>query len=71
MVNRFSCKGCPKRVLGCHSSCPDYKFIKAELEREKESRKHEKAFIAYMSDSMKDKLAYRAKLKQKMKRYVK
>ena len=33
------CKGCQKRVLGCHSVCEDYKKYHTEKENEREHQK--------------------------------
>lgn len=35
----FSCKGCEKRHLGCHSSCAKYKIFKAVYLHEKKKEK--------------------------------
>lgn len=29
------CKGCDKRLVGCHTFCPDYKGYKDEIEKDK------------------------------------
>lgn len=31
----YSCKGCEKRYVGCHSECPDYLAQKAEHDARK------------------------------------
>lgn len=32
------CKDCTKRIIGCHSKCPDYAKHKEKRELEKQSR---------------------------------
>lgn len=37
------CKDCKERRPACHDTCPSYKAEKAEIEREKEAERREKA----------------------------
>lgn len=38
-----SCLNCEKRILGCHSTCPDYLSEKAEYDRLKEKENRDRA----------------------------
>ena len=38
MIGGAPCKGCEKRVLGCHSTCPDYLEFKAKCEKVRQAR---------------------------------
>lgn len=43
-----SCYNCPKREVGCHSYCLDYKQYKEKLETTNENRKIDKWYGEHM-----------------------
>lgn len=40
-MSRFSCKGCTRRTVGCHSTCKDY--IKEKNKHNKKMREYRKS----------------------------
>ena len=39
-----ACKGCQKRTIGCHSTCPEYLAYRKELEEQKRIEKLNKEY---------------------------
>lgn len=35
--NKFACRGCTERYVGCHAECEKYKTAKAELDNRKKA----------------------------------
>lgn len=53
---------CPKRTVGCHSWCKDYKDRKAEYERLKakdDKEREARTYVATMNRMRRDRLAKR------------
>ena len=46
MINS-KCKGCTKRVVGCHSTCEDYKEFRKELDKQNEAERADREFSSY------------------------
>jgi hypothetical protein len=44
----YPCKDCIRRNIGCHSSCPDYKEFKIQLERKKAEDKVSNVYDDYI-----------------------
>ncbi len=47
----MSCKGCSKRVLHCHSDCPDYLAFQQRQAEIKERRKQELEIHSYVTST--------------------
>ena len=45
------CKGCTRRVLGCHGDCTDYLAFKASNERTKENRDKYNELLRYKREA--------------------
>lgn len=45
------CKGCTKREVGCHSTCPDYISFKNETDKMNELKRSTDVFREYKSES--------------------
>ena len=45
-------KDCDRRHLNCHEKCPDYKDWRAELDKEKQLKKDESAYIQYQKNAI-------------------
>ena len=44
------CKDCKKRILGCHSGCPEYIEFKNIVEEEKALRRENMQFVSWEKD---------------------
>lgn len=51
MKHEAPCKGCTKRELGCHSTCPDYISFKKLCKETNEKKKEDDVFREYKSES--------------------
>lgn len=52
VTNMFSCKGCKKRVYGCHDTCKKYLAEKAAHEARKKKENIEKGLYYYVYDQV-------------------
>ena len=43
---------CQKRHVNCHADCPDYKDWRAELDKEKQLKKDDSAYIQYQKNAI-------------------
>lgn len=43
------CKGCEKRVVGCHAGCPDYISFTEKIKMVKEKERNDKLYSGYIS----------------------
>jgi hypothetical protein len=51
-MTEFTCKGCGKRVPGCHGSCDKYKAEKAAHEARKKEEQNQKRLDEYQSKAI-------------------
>lgn len=47
------CKGCLRRALGCHTSCPEYEIFRAMCDLAAEERQRKREVVEYIGDAMK------------------
>ena len=47
------CKGCPERMLGCHSNCEAYASFRAECDALLEARRSKQEYNDYIDDTLK------------------
>lgn len=51
MKQEAPCKGCTKREVGCHSTCPDYISFKNENDKMNELKRNSDVLREYKSES--------------------
>ena len=57
----FTCKGCEKRVPGCHGSCDKYKEEKAAHEARKEKKRQKTQLDEYQSKAIQQSISKRGR----------
>lgn len=57
----FTCKGCEKRVPGCHGSCDKYKEEKAAHEARKEKKRQKTQLDEYQSKAIQRSISKRGR----------
>ncbi len=63
------CYNCQKRVVGCHSTCDDYKSFREEKDKLKQKIKKEQFADAYISQRQCKKMGEIAERDKKDRRY--
>lgn len=57
----FTCKGCEKRVPGCHGSCDKYKEEKTAHEARKEKKRQKTQLDEYQSKAIQRSISKRGR----------